>query len=302
MKRIIEENYLISIDEVVSEGEVIRFLSNGEYYYWIKTSHSEEEIDRIVRLLMGIKSPLLSHELIVNRFGKILTDGYVLIRVQGILNEQFDVEDIVRFNNVVVDMDEVGKVQRIEWKTLWEERLDFFEYQIREIGKDKKIVLSSFSYYLGLAENACMYLEKVMREVQPVDADKLVLSHLRLYYPNMKINFLNPLNYTLDLRIRDICEYLKSEFFELGADRAMKDLAKYLSIVVLSPFELHLLYARMLYPSYYFDSYEDVMVLGAEETILLKYIDKIGEYESFLVTIKKYLEQFATLFEIGWIK
>ena len=118
----------------------------------------------------------------------------------------------------------------------------------------------------------------------------------------MKINFLNPLNYTLDLRIRDICEYLKSEFFELGADRAMKDLAKYLSIVVLSPFELHLLYARMLYPSYYFDSYEDVMVLGAEETILLKYIDKVGEYERFLVTIKKYLEQFAPLFEIGWIK
>ena len=86
-----------------------------------------------------------------------------------------------------------------------------FEYQVRELGLDKKVIQESFSYYLGLAENAISYVNNTTLKYNSFNS-KVTLSHRRIFYPNFKINFLNPLSFIFDLEVRDIAEYLKAMF------------------------------------------------------------------------------------------
>ena len=48
---------------------------------------------------------------------------------------------------------------------------------------------------------------------------------------------------------------------------------------------LRLLFSRLMYPDYYFDVVEEILIEEIDEIKLKKYIDKIGEYEKFLYKI-----------------
>ena len=50
------------------------------------------------------------------------------------------------------------------------------------------------------------------------DAYRIVLSHRRVFYPNYKLNYLNPLSFVFDLEVRDVAEYLKAMFFKKDMD------------------------------------------------------------------------------------
>ena len=62
-----------------------------------------------------------------------------------------------------------------------------------------------------------------------------------------------------------------------------------------------MLYARLLYPSYYFDIYEEVMNKERSEEDLLKIISKNENFEELLK--KAYLEitKYAILEKVEWI-
>ena len=62
-----------------------------------------------------------------------------------------------------------------------------------------------------------------------------------------------------------------------------------------------MLYARLLYPSYYFDIYEEVMNKERDEEDLVRVIKKADLYEDFLK--KAYLEitKYALIERIDWL-
>ena len=62
-----------------------------------------------------------------------------------------------------------------------------------------------------------------------------------------------------------------------------------------------MLYARLLYPSYYFDIYEDVMNNDGDQEKIIPIINKVPEYEIFLK--KAYLEisRYTNLERIDWL-
>ena len=62
-----------------------------------------------------------------------------------------------------------------------------------------------------------------------------------------------------------------------------------------------MLYARLLYPTYYFDVYESVMNKNGDEEQLVNIIKKCDSYEEFLK--KTYLEisKYAKIDKIEWI-
>ena len=71
-------------------------------------------------------------------------------------------------------------------------------------------------------------------------------------------NFNNPLNIIVDYRSRDISEYLKYVFFAKDYDYIK--IKKFLMELKLNEFELQLVYGRMLFPTFYFDVYDDVLL------------------------------------------
>ena len=62
-----------------------------------------------------------------------------------------------------------------------------------------------------------------------------------------------------------------------------------------------MLYARLLYPTYYFDIYEKVIEDLKEESELLDIINKVDEYELFLKEAYFELSRMHKIEQINWI-
>ena len=193
------------------------------------------------------------------------------------------------------------ELYRNNWAKLWESKVDYFEYQIKELGRNKKIILNSFSYYIGLAENAISIANICELYNKDNMNEKVVLSHRRINYPCMEYEFYNPLEYIFDIQVRDVSEYLKSMFFYTDRNRTIKELKNYLLSTRLSNYEANMLYARLLYPTYYFDIYEKVIEDLKEESELLDIINKVDEYELFLKEAYFELSRMYKIEQINWI-
>ena len=182
---------------------------------------------------------------------------------------------------------------------MWSKKIDYFEYQIRELGKGKEGILNSFSYYVGLAENAIAYVNQTKRTYNREPIDIISLSHRRIFMPNIKLNYFNPLSFIFDLEVRDVAEYIKSLFFY--GEGAYDELELFLKLRTLSIYGYQMLYARLLYPSYYFDLYEKIMIEKCTQEELIKIISKKDEYEMFLQQVYHLISKYVRIDGIGWI-
>ena len=60
-------------------------------------------------------------------------------------------------------------------------------------------------------------------------------------------------------------------------------------------------FARLLYPSYYFDIYEKIMNNEESEEKLIKYIEKSKNYELFLQKVYLEIIKYAPIERIEWL-
>ena len=263
-----------------------------------------EELEDIINVSNEmVKKGINVHKILININNSFLTKvgeyNYILFVVSN-LNEEYDIFDMVKISEKLILNNNKSNLYRNNWGTLWSEKIDYFEYQVRELSIEKDVVKNSFSYYVGMAENAISYVNNTNMKYGG-DAYRIVLSHRRVFYPNYKLNYLNPLSFVFDLEVRDIAEYLKAMFFKKDISFCLDELSSYLKIRHLSLYEYQMLYARLLYPTYYFDVYEGVMNKNGDEEQLVNIIKKCDSYEEFLK--KAYLEisKYAKIDKIEWI-
>ena len=304
MKDLINYYYNFDVDKVYENKNYCSFSFMSETFYFVFFNRTKEELNDLIKISSELKQKgIKTHDFIYNREGQIITKvrekNYVLLKLNCRENELIDFNSLCDFSKKLIINNKNSKLYRNSWGKLWSDKIDYFEFQIREIGKEKNIVLDSFSYYIGLAENAISYVNKI-NNVFKNDKDALItLSHRRIFNPNITLNYYNPLSFIFDLQIRDIAEYIKVGFF--NNENSMLDLKTYLKITRLSPYEYHMLYARLLYPSYYFDIYESVMNNKTDENNLLKIIKKVDNYEMFLNNAYNEISKYTNLEHIDWI-
>ena len=305
MKETLEYYYNLDIDNLEELDGKYHFKIENQDFFFVFYNRGLEELEDIIEVcnemfLKGINV----HEVIRNRDNSFLTKvneyNYILFKVNN-LSEEYDIFDMVNISNKLVLNNNKSSLYRNNWSSLWSDKIDFFEYQVRELGVEKNVVKSSFSYYVGLAENAISYVNNAILKYGGVSSGRIVLSHRRVFYPNYKLNYMNPLSFVFDLEVRDVAEYLKSMFFKKDIEYCLDELKSYLSIRKLNIYEYHMFYARLLYPSYYFDVYDSVMNKNVNEEELVKIVKRSNDYEKFLK--KTYLEisKYVRLDKIDWI-
>lgn len=304
MKEIVNYYYNFDVEEVEENKNYLSFNYYGENFYFVFFNRTEEELKDIVELCIELKyKGIRVHDIVLNRDNSLVTkvgeNNYLLLKLNTNKNDIVDFISVSEMTNKLKLNQSNSKLYRNNWGELWSKKIDYFEYQIKELGKDKKIIIDSFSYYIGLAENAISYVNKINKVIGMGEFDNITLSHRRIFYPNTNLNYLNPLSFIFDLEIRDIAEYLKIEFFN-GED-SLLDLITYLKIKRLSSYSYHMLYARLLYPSYYFDIYEDVMNNNGDEERLVKIISKVNDYENFLNKAYEEISKYTNLEKINWL-
>lgn len=288
LKNTLDYYYNIRIDNLIKTNKDYYFYINGEEYHLLKYNRPIEDALYIYNLnIEMLKRNTIVHKIILNKDNQVTTiinnEVYILIELCNYKNDKVNLWNINYLENMTYNIDYNKLLLRDNWIKLWSEKIDYYEYQINQLGKEYPILCDSLSYFIGLGENAISYLVNNIKEEKEI----LVVSHKRIKINNGSFEFYNPLNFVIDNRVRDVGEYIKESFFLDNLN--INELKLYLNNSNYSREEYIYLFSRLLFPTYYFDKYDEIINNNMNEDIIIPIINKINDYERFLISMYKYI-------------
>lgn len=295
MNNFIEYFYGIKVDKIVYEKNAYSFIYN-RYFYKLYVFDNSSNTDFLINVNRKMLGNTLVSEIIKNRNGEVVSVynniGYILMRLYANVNKGISLKEAVSLSNSLYK----DKLM-VNWGNLWERKMDYLEDLINENGKKYPLIVDSFNYFVGLAENAISYYNTIL-----IDENyKFGISHRKIKIDDTIEELYNPLNIIFDYKVRDVAEYMKISFFN-GNKNAFNEFIWYLNNNYLSIMEAKLLIARLLYPSFYFDMYEDIMIDEKEEKIITNILTKIDEYEIYLAKLIEMISSKYGVDDILWLK
>ena len=298
MKNAINYYYNFVVDDIHQTDKMFYFdYANIRYalipYNDAEASGSLQEVYNTHLSLL--KRNIYVHQIILNKDGQLVTvingSPYVMLKLLY-YKDKITLESVLAFSNIGM---EGGNLERTDWGTLWSNKNDHLEYQISQLGQKHPIIRDSFSYFIGLGETSIQLVNGLSKE----NLTKIV-AHKRIRKDDTLFDLYNPLNLIVDNRVRDVSEYFKNSHFS-GKDIS-EELNFYFANVRLSTYEYLLFLARMLYPTYYFDLYEDIISGSKNDSELQKIIDRVDDYEIVIKNIYRYYKTFMTIPTIEWLE
>lgn len=294
MKNAITYYYNIVFEDIHQTENNFYFDLGQSRYFFLEFNSEVEDLPKIYQLQLEIlKRNIYIHQIILNKDNQILTfvNGIPYILIQTVFyNEKVTLDKILSFSELYFK-----KNEEISLKTLWSEKNDHLAYQINSLKHRYKLINESFDFFLGLGETSIQLLNEMPNQNYPS-----VIAHKRIKASDTTLELYNPLNLTIDSRIRDIAEYFKAKFF--NSESIDEELYNFLNNARIMTNEYYLFLARMLYPTYYFDIYEDIIRGKTKEEEIKKITEKIDEYMYILKQIYqnyKYKINFPT---IEWLE
>lgn len=295
MKNFIEYFYNIKIDKIFYEKNYYFFTYNG-YTYKLYALTREYDVNFLLYMNQKMLNNTLVSEIIINRNNEIISiyneNKFILIKIFVNVNKNISLNEILFLNNY-----SSSKKLNINWGQLWEKKIDYLEELINENGKKYPLIVNSFNYFVGMTENAISYYNNIS-----IGEDiNYVISHRSIKIGDTIESLYNPLNIILDYKVRDMAEYIKISFFR-NNKLIFKEIQEYLISNNLSLVEVQLLVARLLYPSFYFDMYDDIMIDNQEEKILTFILANLDNYEIYLSNVIELIRQRYNVDKIAWLK
>lgn len=295
MNNFLEYFYNIKPLNITNKQKYSTFIYQNNLY---KLYISEEPLNINIpyNICEKLSQSTLTSEIIKNINNEPITiynnRQYLLLKLYMNPDKPITLEEISTLNKTIYTQN-----LSINWGTLWSNKIDYLENLINENGKKYPLLVDSFNYFVGLAENAISYYNNI---TIPSNY-KYYLTHKHLYINDTIESLYNPLNLTFDYQVRDLAEYLKISFFN-NNQLIYQELNHYLTTNSLSLTDIKLLISRLLYPSFYFDMYEDILIDNQEEQILSSVISKTNNYEQYLSQIITYLKKYYDIEEIVWLQ
>jgi len=296
MNNFIEYFYGIKPNKVIYNDKYYSIIYNENIYRLYIYNDNTNGIKFIYDINKQLIKNTLMSEIIVNRNNEIISIyndiPYILIKIFVNINKKISLEEISFLSNTIYKEN-----LNINWGTLWENKIDYLEDLINENGKKYPLIVDSFNYFVGMAENAISYFNSITLD----NSYKFVICHKKIKYNDMVDALYNPLNITFDYKSRDIAEYIKNSFFNNNYN-IFNELINYLRKNNLTLVEIKLIIARLLYPSFYFEMYEDILIDNKEEKILLNITSKLDNYEEYLSNVINFFKVNYNIDDILWLK
>lgn len=299
MNNVLNYYYKLYPSNIHQNNKLFYFEINSIKYTFTPTHLDPKKLQEIYQLsntLIQYQIPV--HQIIPNNNNELITVAnnipYILLKQYETSKEEITLLDILKFQRLSYFL--IDQNEHNNWKSLWESKIDYFEYQINQFGIKYPIIRKSASYYIGLSEMAISLLNFSQATSSNVP---IVLSHQRINNKTTYSELFNSLNFVIDSRMRDIAEYFKTKFFDNFY--IMDEIDDFLKSNI-SNEEYILFFARMLFPSYYFDCFEEIITQQKEEKEILFIIEKNKDFEELLVDLYFTIQQYTQLPEIDWLK
>lgn len=301
MKNVLYYYYHFSNTKIYKEQELYKFSIDNINYVFFPFYGNYEDASNIYYLSNNLLDNRF-HKIILNINKQILTKVdnkfYIMLKINNNSSEKVNLAMLKDF--IYINRNKyIEKLIRLDWPLLWGKKIYYFEYQLNHLEDKYPLIAYTINYYIGMGENAISYINDTLIDKSNYQTVELVIAHRRISY-NYKIkDYYNPLNLVIDYKTRDISEYLKSLFIEDKYD--LKNIEEFIIKLNFNKFYYQLLFGRLLYPSFYFDLYEQIVDLKAKEKDLIKIIARSREYTYFLRDVYNIINKKVTINKIDWI-
>ena len=293
MKKLIEFYYNLNIDSLRTYGEEYLFNSNNKLYLFYKL----RDFDSVenMKYILNNYNNIYMHKPIFNKENQLTTydgEGYrILFFVNILKNRIINYKDIAFFNNYF-QVDCSNSVNN--WEIMWKRKIDFLESYIEKKDNVNVLIIPLCYYYIGLAENAINYLKKIPNYF------RCSISHKRINYNDTLIELYNPINFIIDNKCRDICEYIKS----VADSKININIDEIVNSLNYSEVEYELLISRLLFPSNFFDKLDLLNDNRLSKNDVIKMYDYTIYYEKFLFSVFNTIKKIRNIRipNINWIK
>ena len=289
MKNILNYYYKMIIDdEKINDKGYFSYNNHLFCLYEYRRSINEiDALDYLNKLMLLRKISI--NKIITNVFNQVITyhdnKNYCLLMINYEYSDDANIRFISAFPNK-----EFNILKRNDWGRLWSIKIDYIEYQLTHLNNSYPLINNSVNYYIGLAENAIHYFNMI-----DLNNVNLYISHRRIN----KNNIYNPLELVIDYKVRDIAEYIKDNFF--NNKMTIYEIKSYLSSFNLENIDYVLLYVRMLFPSFYFDMYEEIINNQRDEKEINKITNLSSKYEELLFEIYSLFKRKVNIIGVDWI-
>ena len=264
-----------------------------QYNFDIKESVFMYELNKEM-----LDNKINTYKIILTKENNVLFeyDGYLyfLMIIPKITNRIITKHDLIKFN-VYTNNDKIlNALDKSNWAYYWSEKIDYIEYQFSGVMDKYKVIKNSINYYIGLWENAISYYnDNVNGSYVKQVVHKRVDTNMDL------LSFLNPINLIIDTKERDLGEYFKS--YIINESYTVDNINNMLNRISLDDVKVKRFICRIMFSSYYFDRYDDIMVGSRDEDILN---DVINKNKNVLVLLKIIFDKYknSNIPQIEWIK
>lgn len=303
MKNFINYYYNFYINDIHLVDGKYFFSYNDNHYMFKKCDEILPYIDSIYELSKVIDyKGSYYHQLVLNKDKSLVTffenKPFIMLKLSNVGAFSVSIFDIKSIDIIRNMNKKLVNLNKFNWTILWEKKIDYFEYYILNKKEEYRNLLDSFYYHVGMAENAILYVKEALMNTNEDYMSHLVVSHRRFNKNMTLLSFYDPTALIIDHRSRDIAEFLKYLF--LINDYDFSTIKDYFYKYKLTKLDAHLIFGRLLFPSFYFDYLENTLFNNKIEcsTIIEARID---EYNSFLIEIYNILVGKFEMQEIQWI-
>ena len=203
MKNLINFYYNLLVSDFKKANDRFMFKIDNKNYQFIPFYGDANKFYEIYMLL--VKNNKYCHQVLLNKDKQLLTfynnTPYLLIKENINIEKYVDINEIINYDFFVV-----GNYS-LNWKNIWEEKIDYYEYQMNQLAFKYPKLKNSFNYYVGLTETAINLLNYI--ENKEIN---YYVCHKRINYNEKLSEFFNPINIIVDSRVRDIAEYIKTNY------------------------------------------------------------------------------------------
>ena len=296
MNNLLNYYYNINIIDIIKLDQNYLIFDDNSNNYLLYKINEYNNINNTIKILSNLKITNKYSYILKNINNKYITNidniNYVLLFIKGIINEEITLKDIINNTNEYQYFD--NKINIVD---LWSKKLDYLEYQVSELAKDNIELLNSFSLFLGIGENAISFID-----INNINFNNIrsSLMHYRINNKELNINFYNIINTIIDYNVRDYSEYLKIKC--LNNEDISNDIITIVNKTNLNNDELKYFYARLLFPTIYFDTVEEILLKEKEESSLDIFINNLNNYYNMLNEVYLEIKKRISIDIPLWIK
>ena len=299
MKNHLEYFYNLKVENISKKNNEYLFMYKGEDYVLRPYKKDAKHLDQLLNIFSILKKQNInSYELIYTTKKNIISiynkENYILLKQEHMNSNPISIHDLTYLNNFQNSIKPLNT-----WYEMWTTKIDYIEFQMSQMKAKFPILYENFNYYIGLAENAISYLVNTINTLPKTIYDNDVICHYRLSFNENITSFYNPLNMVIDHKSRDLSEYLKICFKKKQPIDTV--LTNYFKKNILSEYGIRLLYARLVFPTYFFDIYEGIIEDNKDEKEILNINSFSEEYEFFLDEVYIFLSHYINIPKIEWL-